>query len=96
MTLLSRTSPAGSSTSRSRRDHYLRGMVRWLGALLAAAVMSVFAVLLLTGDYVREGPVLVQLSTTHGIHRGDVGIVSLWTLGMLSLLAVVVAGRPRR
>jgi asparagine N-glycosylation enzyme membrane subunit Stt3 len=71
-------------------------MVRWLGAMLAAAIMSVFAVLLLTGDYVREGPVLVRLSTTHGIHRGDLGIVSLWTLGMLSLLAVVIAGRPRR
>jgi len=71
-------------------------MVRWLGALLAAAIISVFAVLLLTGDHVREGPVVVELSTTHGIHRGDVGIVSLWTLGMLGLLAVVVSGRPRR
>ena len=53
-------------------------MVRWVGALLTAAVLSGFAFLLLTGDYIREGPVLVTLSESHGIHRGDVGIVAFW------------------
>jgi hypothetical protein len=66
---------------------------RWAGALLTAAVLSVFAFLLLTGDYIREGPVLVTLSETHGIHRGDVGIVSLWVLGMIGLLIAALA-RP--
>ena len=68
-------------------------MVRWVGALLTAAVLSGFAFLLLTGDYIREGPVLVTLTETHGIHRGDVGIVSLWTLGMIGLLIAALA-RP--
>ncbi|CCH85951.1 protein of unknown function [Modestobacter italicus] len=63
--------------------------------LLTAAVMSAFAVLLLTGDYIREGPVLVTLSETHGIHRGDVGIVAFWTLGMIGLL-IAALSRPSR
>ena len=70
-------------------------MLRWVGVLLTAAVLSGFAVLLLTGDYIREGPVLVTLSETHGIHRGDVGIVAFWTLGMIGLL-IAALSRPAR
>ena len=70
-------------------------MSRWVGALLTAAVMSVLAVLLLTGDYVRRGPVLVAFSDSHGIHRGDVGIIVLWTLGMAGLLMVLFSERPK-
>jgi hypothetical protein len=69
-------------------------MLRWLGALLAALVLSGFAFLLLTGDYIREGPVVMTLTGSHGIHRGDVGIVSFWTLGMIGL-AVTAVSRPR-
>ena len=72
-------------------------MVRWLGALLAALVLTGFAFLLLSGDYIREGPVLLTLSQTHGIHRGDVGIVSFWVLGMTGLgLTLASRGRGRR
>jgi hypothetical protein len=71
-------------------------MLRWVGALATAAVMSGFAFLLLTGDYIREGPVLVALTESHGIHRGDVGIVSFWTLGMIGLLVSLLARRPAR
>jgi len=60
-------------------------MFRWLGALLATAVLTGFAGLLLTGDYFREGPILLTLSATHGIHRGDVGIVVGWLLAMSGL-----------
>ena len=70
-------------------------MLRWVGVLLTAAVLSGFAVLLLTGDYIREGPVLVTLSESHGIHRGDVGIVAFWTLGMIGLL-IAALSRPAR
>jgi hypothetical protein len=69
-------------------------MFRWAGALLAVAALSVFAVLLLTGDYIREGPVLVTLSATHGIHRGDLGVVAVWALGVIGVLVGVLA--PRR
>ena len=68
-------------------------MLRWSGALLTAAVLSGFAVLLLTGEYIRSGPVLVRLAEDHGIHRGDIGIVAFWTLGMVGVLATVLA-RP--
>jgi hypothetical protein len=69
-------------------------MLRWAGALLAVAALSVFAVLLLTGDYIREGPVLVTLSATHGIHRGDLGVVAVWALGVIGVLVGVLG--PRR
>jgi len=68
-------------------------MLRWVGALLTAAVLSGFAFLLLTGDYIREGPVLVTLTENHGIHRGDLGIVAFWTLGMIGLAIALLASR---
>ncbi|WP_138758789.1 hypothetical protein [Modestobacter altitudinis] len=71
-------------------------MLRWAGALLTAAVLSAFAFLLLTGDYIREGPVLVSLSEAHGIHRGDVGIVAFWTIGMIGLLIAASTRPPSR
>ena len=68
-------------------------MFRWLGALVAAASMSWFALLLVTGDYYNEGPVLFTLSVTHGVHRGDIGIAAFWAAGMIGLLAAVWPGR---
>ena len=62
--------------------------------LRAVGVLSGFAVLLLTGEYVREGPVLVTLSMTHDIHRGDVGIVALWVLGVIGVLTCALS-RPQ-
>jgi hypothetical protein len=77
--------------------NYCLGVLRWSGALLTAAVLSGFAVLLLTGEYIRSGPVLVRLSENHGIHRGDLGIVSFWVLGMVGVLVTLLARRePRR
>jgi hypothetical protein len=70
-------------------------MFRWAGALLAVAALSVFAVLLLTGDYIREGPVLVTLTATHGIHRGDLGVVAVWALGVIGVLISTLARRSR-
>ncbi len=70
-------------------------MVRWLGALLAAATLSWFAVLLVTGDYYNEGPTVVILSRVYsiGIHRGDVGVVAFWAAGMIGLLTAAMARR---
>jgi hypothetical protein len=71
-------------------------MLRWLGALLTAMVMTGFALLLLSGEYIREGPVVVTLSEAHGIHRGDVGIVSFWVLGMIGLGINLASSQRRR
>ena len=77
-------------------------MVRWLGALLAAATLSWFALLLITGDYYNEGPTVVILSPVYqiGIHRGDVGVAAFWAAGMIGLLTAAMGqrgeGRRRR
>lgn len=70
--------------------------MRWGGALLATAVLSVFAFLLITGEYTRAGPVLLRLSATHGVHRGDVGIVALWALGVIGVLTAAASGSGGR
>lgn len=69
---------------------------RWLGVLVAAASLSWFAVLLVTGNYYNEGPVVLTLSLSRGIgvHRGDIGVVAFWAAGMIGLLAS--AAVPRR
>jgi hypothetical protein len=65
-----------------------------LVGLVAAAVLSVFAVLLLNGRYRAEGPVVLQLSEDHGIHRGDILIAGGWLIGMIAV-AVLLLERPR-
>ena len=62
---------------------YRRAVLRWLSALVVAAVLSGFAVLLLTGQYVNEGPVLMRLSQTHGVHVGDLFVVLGWAAALL-------------
>jgi hypothetical protein len=65
-----------------------------LVGLVAAAVLSVFAALLLNGRYRVEGPVVLSLSGAHGIHRGDILIVGGWLIGMIAV-AVLLFERPR-
>ena len=69
-------------------------MLRGLVGLIAAAVLSVFAALLLNGRYRAEGHVLLRLSESHGIHRGDLLIVGGWLIGMIAV-AVLVWERPQ-
>ena len=69
-------------------------MLRGLVGLIAAAVLSVFAALLLNGRYRAEGHVLLRLSETHGIHRGDVLIVGGWLIGVIAV-AMLLFERPR-
>ena len=59
-------------------------MLRWLLALVVAGALSAFAVLLLTGHYVGEGPILLRLGEGHGIHLGDVFVVISWTAALLA------------
>ena len=67
--------------------------LRWLLALVAACVLSAFAVLLVTGQYLNEGPVLVTLSAGHGLHRGDVFVLTGWAAGVLSLFGLLLVRR---
>lgn len=63
--------------------------------LVAAAVLSAFAALLLNGQYRAEGPVLVTLWGSHGIHRGDILIAGGWVIGMIAVAVLLLDG-PRR
>lgn len=71
-------------------------MLRWLFATVIAGIVSAFAVLLLTGEYINEGPVLVALSEEHGIHRGDFFVVSGWATALLSEAGLLLVGRRTR
>jgi len=55
---------------------------------LAAAVVSLLAVLVVPGSTAVSGPVLLSLTATHGVHLLDLGVVAL---GLA--LAVAVAAR---
>ncbi len=71
-------------------------MLRWLFALVIAGIVSAFAVLLLTGQYVNDGPVLVTLAEDRGIHEGDVFVVTGWATALLSEAGLLLVGRRTR
>ena len=66
-------------------------MLRWLSALLIAAVLSAFAVLLLIGRYLADGPVLLRFGPEHGIHAGDLFIVLGWAAALLAVVELMRA-----
>ncbi|MGY1594289.1 hypothetical protein ACI79D_20120 [Geodermatophilus sp. SYSU D00708] len=69
-------------------------MLRWLFGLVVAGVLTAFAVLLLTGQYLNDGPVVLRLAEDHGIHRGDVFVVCGWAAALLSEAGLLLtAGR---
>ena len=67
-------------------------MLRWLFAIVIAGVVSAFAFLLLTGEYVNDGAVLVELSEDRGIHEGDVLVLAGWAAALLSAAGLLLAG----
>ena len=69
-------------------------MLRWLLALVIAGIVSAFAVLLLTGEYVNDGPVLVRLGEDRGIHLGDLFVLTGWAAALLSEVGLLL-GRAR-
>ena len=69
-------------------------MLRWTGALVAAVVLSGFALLLVTGHYVDEGPVIATFTQTHGLHQGDLFVLGGWFVGMVGVATAALA--PRR
>ncbi|WP_369255655.1 hypothetical protein [Geodermatophilus amargosae] len=78
------------------RPEVLWRALSWFFVLVAASVLTAFAVLLLTGEYHNEGPVIAVVATGHGLHRGDLFVLAGWAAGMLALLGVVLAHRRGR
>lgn len=72
-------------------------MLRWLCALVSGAVLSAFALLLVTAEYEAEGPVVVEVTRTHGVHAGDLLVIGCWAVAVLALLVLTVrSGRTPR
>ncbi len=67
-------------------------MLRWLFAIVIAGIVSAFAFLLLTGEYVNDGAVLVELSEDRGIHEGDVFVVTGWATALLCEAGLLLVG----
>jgi hypothetical protein len=67
-------------------------VVRWLYALVVGAIVSGFTVLLLTGRYINDGPVVVTLTKAHGLHAGDLFVIAGWVVAMAAL--VLLARQP--
>jgi hypothetical protein len=68
-------------------------VVRWLYVVVIGAVLSGFAFLLLTGQYINDGPVLVSVTGRHGLHEGDVFVIVGWTVSMAALLRLALSSR---
>ncbi len=66
-----------------------RAVLRWLSALLIATVLLAFAVLLLTGRYLADGPVLLRFGPEHGVHAGDVFILLGWAAALLAVAGLL-------
>ena len=76
------------------RGDYGRAVLRSLAALVIAGVLSAFAVLLLTGRYVNQGPVLLRLAEDHGVHAGDLVVVLCWAAAVAAVVGLLrTAGR---
>ncbi len=69
-------------------------MTRWLCALVTGGVVSAFAFLLLTGQYLEDGPVILRLSPNHGVHEGDLFVVAGWVFAVLALGWLTLASPP--
>ena len=72
-------------------------MLRWTLGLVLAAILTGFTLLLLHGQYVHEGRVVVTLSQSRGwgIHRGDILIAGGWLVGIVAL-ATLLLDHPTR
>jgi hypothetical protein len=67
-------------------------VLRWLCALVVGGILSAFTFLLLTGRYINDGPVVVALTESHGLHAGDLFVIAGWAVGMTTLLVLARNG----
>jgi hypothetical protein len=61
-------------------------MLRWLFALVVGLILTAFTFLLLTGHNLIDGPVLITLTQSHGLHAGDLLVIAGWAVGMAALV----------
>jgi hypothetical protein len=72
-------------------------VLRWLCALMVGGTLSAFTFLLVTGDYITDGPVLIAVTRSHGLHAGDLFVMAGWAVAMTALFLLARhPGRLRR
>jgi hypothetical protein len=59
------------------------------------AITTGFTAMLLVDQRPGMGPILVSLSDTHGIHTGDLPVVALWLVGLVSGALLLRDSGPR-
>ncbi len=70
--------------------------MRWLYALVVGGIVSGFTVLLLTGRYINDGPVVITLGESRGLHEGDLFVIAGWVFAMVALVLLARSGGPVR
>ena len=70
-------------------------MLRGLLALGVGGILTAFTFLLLTGRYINDGPVVIELTDSHGLHAGDLFVIAGWAVGTAGLVWLARAGRVR-
>ncbi|TXR56281.1 hypothetical protein FMM08_09145 [Quadrisphaera setariae] len=85
-----RTAPASSSVPTASPR------LVWLATAVAVVVLTGFFVLIVSGRVVTEGPVVMVLSRTHGIHLGDLFALGGWCAAVGGLLAAAPGAPLRR
>ena len=66
--------------------------MRWLYVLVVGGIVSGFTLLLITGRYINDGPVVITLTRSHGLHAGDLFVITGWAVAMAAL--VLLARSP--
>jgi hypothetical protein len=79
-----------------RRSGYRQAVLRWLCALITGLVLTGFAFLLVTGDYMNDGPVVASVTEDHGLHEGDLFVIAGWAVGVLALGLLAMSPDPDR
>ena len=68
--------------------------MRWMYALVVGGIVSGFTVLLVTGRYINDGPVVITLTKTHGLHAGDLFVLAGWVVAMAALVLLARKSDP--
>lgn len=62
----------------------------WSATTLGVLVLSAFFALTVSGRVVTEGPVVLVLTRTHGIHLGDLLALAAWCLAVGALVGAAL------
>lgn len=70
-------------------------LLRWSCALVTAAVLTGFGLLLVTGKYVNEGPTVVSVTKSHGLYEVDVFVIAGWVVATCALAVLALTSGRR-